>query len=228
MGLNYDFKKQTTVLPTTVRPLDIDAAKKPFKKYELKVAEMRQKVDVLVVDDDDSAKLATEMGSQISQIIKTLEAERKKTIQEPDGFVRAINTFFRGFRGPLDGMKSAIKKKIGDYSYKKELIRRKAEAAAQRERDRQQAELDRAAKEANVEPVKMPTMVVPRRQEPVRSESGSSSTRYKWTFEIMDREKIPGKYLMPDEKAIQNAVDAGIRDIGGVRIYEKPIVSIRG
>lgn len=41
-----------------------------------------------------------------------------------------------------------------------------------------------------------------------------------WTFEIDVIEAIPTKFLMPNEKAIQEAIDNGIREIPGVHIFK--------
>lgn len=222
------FEQDPAVLVVSTIPFDLEEIKKPFKKYQMKVAEMKMEAEVLVVDSDESAQVATEMATQISAILKEMEVERKKVILEPDKFVRGINSFFRTFKTPLQSISGALKKKLGDYAYRQELERRKAEKAAQEEQARKQAELDKAAKKHNIDPVKMPTMVAPKKKAPVRSESGSSAVRYKWTFEVQDETKIPRKYLSPDPKKIQAAVDAGIRKIEGVEILEKPIVSIRG
>ncbi len=209
-------------------PFDLDRVLEPFKKYELTLAEWKQKVAALEVKDDATAGIATEMGVQVAGIVKTMENERKDTILNPDRFVRGINAFFRRFKGPLEGLKKDLKGKVGDYSYQQEMKRRKAEAEAKAEQERKQKEIDDAAKKHNIAPVELPTMVAPKKKAPIRSNSGSSSTRMKWTFEITEAEKVPRQFLTVDPKAVQRAIDGGIREIAGVRIYEKPIVSFRG
>ncbi|MCP4568360.1 MAG: hypothetical protein GY841_12350 [FCB group bacterium] len=212
---------------TPADPFNLDRVLEPFKKYEMTIAEWKKRVAALVVSDDESAAAATEMGVQVANIIKTMDVERKAAKAEPDKFVRAIDAFFRKFKAPLDQIKKDLKKNIGDYAYKQELERRKREKAAQDEQRRLQAEMDKAAKKAKVEPVQMPEIVAPKKQAPVRSDSGSASVRMKWTFEILDEKVIGRNYLSVDGKKIQSAIDGGIRQIAGVRVYEKPIVSIR-
>jgi hypothetical protein len=58
-------------------------------------------------------------------------------------------------------------------------------------------------------------------QKVFRSETGSSvHLRKDWVWEVLDISMIPGKYLMVDKVAVNQAVKSGIREILGIRIYE--------
>lgn len=48
-----------------------------------------------------------------------------------------------------------------------------------------------------------------------------------WDFEIIDKAQIPLEFLKVDETAIRNAIRAGQRDINGVKIFQKPQLSLR-
>lgn len=60
-----------------------------------------------------------------------------------------------------------------------------------------------------------------------RTSSGMATTRMVWTAEVVDVSQLPAEYLLPNTAAINAAVRAGVREIAGVRIYEKPSVSVR-
>ena len=210
------------------KPFDLETAKKPFRKYQLKISEMKRQAAALVVQDEGSAQSATEMLAQVSTIVKTMEAERKSVILDPDQFVRGMNAFFRTFRQPLETVTGTLKKSLGDYSYKQELERREDERKAQEAQRKVQAELDKEAEEKKIEPVKMPAMVAPKKKTPVRSESGSSSVRFKKVIEVTDFAGLPDEYKMVNDRALQSALNAGLKNIPGTKISEKPIVSIRG
>ncbi len=209
-------------------PLNLERAIAPFKKYEVTLAEWKKRAAALVITDETSLATATEMAAQVAGIVKKMVAEEKQTISRPDSFVKGIRTFFRKFKNPLEGIKTDLKGKVGDYSYQQELKRRADEKKAQEAQAKLQAEMDAAAAKHNIEPVKMPEMVAPKKAAPVRTESGSSSVRYKWTFEIITPALVPDRFMVVDDKAIQQAIDAGLRDITGIKIFEKPIVSVRG
>ncbi len=65
-------------------------------------------------------------------------------------------------------------------------------------------------------------IVLPTAPKVVRTETGSGYLRMDWTFEITDEAQVPREYLMVNEGLIRNKVKAGIRQIPGVRIFEKP------
>jgi hypothetical protein len=62
----------------------------------------------------------------------------------------------------------------------------------------------------------------------VTSRTGASaSLRTTWTFEVEDATKLPREYLMPCEAAIRAAVQRGVRDIPGVKIFERQLTVVR-
>lgn len=54
-----------------------------------------------------------------------------------------------------------------------------------------------------------------------------SGARKVWKFEIVDSSLIPRNFLVPDEKLIRTFVNAGTREIPGVKIYEDLVVVTR-
>lgn len=48
-----------------------------------------------------------------------------------------------------------------------------------------------------------------------------------WTFEVVDINAVPREYLVLDETAVRRAIQAGIREIPGLKIYQKPLLYIR-
>lgn len=213
-----------------VKPFDLAVAQRLLTVYSAEISRMKQEAAALKVDSDDSNKTAVEMTAQAKRLARALKGETERLIEEPDRFVKAVKGTSAPFIKDLQGIEADLKGKIGNYSFQLELKRREEERKAQAERDRLQRELNAQAKAAQVAPVELPKMVLPAKATaPVRTAEGTSGTRMKWTHEITGPlDLIPRVYLMPDPKAIQAAVDAGIREIAGVRIYEKPIVSVRG
>lgn len=61
----------------------------------------------------------------------------------------------------------------------------------------------------------------------VRTGAGSAYGRTTWEFEITDEAQVPREYLAVNEQKIRQAVKAGIRQVAGVRIYEKTSTSFR-
>ena len=90
----------------------------------------------------------------------------------------------------------------------------------------QKAAEEKAKAEALKAPLVLPP-IIPIRP-PARTESGALAYQVKsWKFEIVDADIIPRQFLTVDEKKIREAVDLGLRDIQGVRIYETVETRIR-
>lgn len=117
---------------------------------------------------------------------------------------------------------------------REEAERKAAEAAKDLEKEKDEAR--RAALEktiadetaaAQAQPPVVIAPVIEQKPTVTRTETGSGHLRMDWTFEVTDPAQVPRKYLEVNERAIRADVKAGIREIPGVRIFEKPIMNIR-
>lgn len=214
-------------VPDDPDPFDPDVAKKAFMVYERNIKSFKAEMDKFEIVDDASAAQCTEAVAKSANLIKVLDTQRKEKIKKHDTFVRSVNRFVKVYRDQVEDIVKTGKEKIGAYAYKKEQKRRQAEADAQKAAAKVQDEMDKQAKKGGYEPVQMPAMVAPRESGPVRTESGSASTRMVWTWEEINYMDCPLQYLMIDKKAVDAAIKAGIRDIKGIKIFEKPEVRVR-
>ena len=48
-----------------------------------------------------------------------------------------------------------------------------------------------------------------------------------WSFEVSDLSKVPAEFLLIDTKKVNEAIKSGVRDIPGLNIFQKPIVSVK-
>lgn len=65
------------------------------------------------------------------------------------------------------------------------------------------------------------------KQEKINLSTSGASVSMVWDFEIIDKAQIPLEFLKVDETAIRNAIRAGEREISGVKIFQKPQLSLR-
>jgi hypothetical protein len=89
------------------------------------------------------------------------------------------------------------------------------------------AEEAKAQVVAEMPVVQVEAPVIPKASGPVRTAAGTASTKKVWKFEITDAQSVPREYLAVDEKAIREAVKAGVRSIPGVNIFETNDIAIR-
>lgn len=206
--------------------LDIAAVKAAFKGFKSQIDQVRSSITGFEIETDDDAKTFVQTVQTAKGFINKIESKRKSMIKEADQYVRQSNAFVRAFRKPLEDLERLGKQKIGQYNYKLEMKRREDEKKLKDAADKVQADIDAQAKAAGVESLKLPPMAVSKKIHPIRTGTGTGSTRYKTTFEIVDFAKLDDAFKMVDEKKLQAAIDAGLRP-AGVKLVEKPIVSIR-
>lgn len=207
----------------------LDAAKNQLMQFRAGVNAMQREATELEVSSDSGEKKCSEMIAQAKSLKKQIEAQQDILIAEPQKFVKSVQQFTLPFRKDLESIEGQLKRKLGDYAYKKEMERRKAEAAAQKAAEVAQKKINAEAKKAGVEPVQVPAPMIPREAAPVRTETGTTSFVPTWDFEIVNISMVPVKYLLVDAQAVRAAIKAGARgtDISGIKIVEKVQVRTR-
>lgn len=177
-----------------------------------------------------------------SEVLKNVVV-RKKRIEELRLFftkplndhIKSINTQFKQATGPLEAIESEIKSKMVDYR-QIEAARIEKERQKEIERQRKIFEKEQEARRKEAEKLKgqekkeaiteikqeefVPDTTEIKQETQVESESGKTSFRKFWNFEITDQALIPRRYLKVDETTLRAAVRSGERVIPGVRIFE--------
>jgi len=202
-------------------------AQNAFLALKKRFDELGEEVKALEVVNDETCEKASEMLVMIKKCEKKLDEERKKRIAIPNQFVRKVNARAKEFLNPLLKLERDLKAKIRDYKIRLELERREMEKKAEEERKRLQEQLDKEAKEKGIEPVKLPEIAMPKEKLKVNTDNGTVYEKKRWTFKIVDFEKIPREYLMVDSKRVNAAIRAGVREIPGIEIYQEVEIATR-
>lgn len=214
--------------PAERDPYDLAPIRAQFAAYSQAIDNM---VAVSVnhqVTDDESLKEAITLAGNATILNKEIDRERKEILDAPNRFAKAVNSFCKEFQTRLDTIAGGLKKKIADHQYRMEIARRKAEADAREAAEKLQEKVNAEAAEAGVPAPIVAAPVLPDQGTVTRAESGTSAfVRKEWTFEITDPAAIPREYLIPDERRIREAVRMGIREIAGVKIFEKSSTVLR-
>lgn len=174
-----------------------------------------------------------EAGAEDLKRVKTAQKRLEDTRTEITGPInaslKAINNLFRAPGDRLARIERAIKGKLMDYADAQERLQReeqrKAEAAAQRERERLEALARKAQEAGRTEAAerheeRAAAVVAPviHREPP---KVAGLATREVWKFDVLDAGKVPREFLMVDEQKIRRYVAAmkGEAKIEGVRVY---------
>ena len=223
-----DSDDSATELPIPADPFDLAPVRARLEPYRIQIEEMASQAQAHKVTDDVTLRAAVEMGNQAKTLGKSIDLARKSILEEPEKYVKAVRSLAKSFTDNLGFVEANLKEKIGRYQYQRQMEERKRQEEARKAAEELQARLDAEAKKANVEPVKVAAPVVPAAPRVTRTEAGSAHIRTKWEGAVVDPSKVPREYCEPSQRLINEAVKAGVREIPGVVVEEKPITVFRG
>lgn len=187
---------------------------------------LQKKVQGIKIVTNKEAIEATEMLSQVKARAKRIEEIRLSYTKPLNDSLRKINSDFKEALRPYAEMESSLKRGILDYRAEEERKRR-----AEEERLRKEAEA-RAREEARKKHVAMkkvmekaPVPVIEKQSTVIASNTSTVRARMVTKFRVVDKNKIPRKYLIVNETAIRVDIRNGISTIPGVEIYQEEELS---
>jgi hypothetical protein len=161
--------------------------------------------------DADHAKIrphysnAREWKKRIEDFKKDAAAPLKKRIA-------AINDKAAELLDPLERIISLCNEKTNAYMKSLE-----SKAKAEKEAAREAAEILGLSE----------TVYVPEVSHTLKGDGALAVTKTIKKFRVVDASLVPLKYLLVDEKAVQNDLKLGIQTIPGLEIYEETITTLR-
>lgn len=153
--------------------------------------------------------------------------ERKKFFVTPlKDHVKRIEAELKLVTGPLTQADAIIRGKVVDWRIKVEEIARKEEVELRRKaeaKQKKQEEKALAKGEDPPPPPPVPTVEVPKT-------TGGITMVKTWTYGIEDIGKVPKEYKSEvlDSVSVMQAIHRGVREIPGLRIYQKESVKVGG
>ena len=220
-------RQQARQKPRTVvkiDPFDLAAAKQDFEQYRHKIEQMKSDAMSFDVTDPDTNDLAVTMMGQARQISKAITQIKDKKLRPHNEFRTKLISFAKTYTHPLEDVVRILKGKTEQYAYQQIVAQRAKEKAEREAAEKRQRELDAQAEAAGVETIALPQMPVDQDNKvQTRTETGSSlNITLVWHGTIVNPEQVPREYCVPDQKLIDKAVAAGVREIAGVEIKEVP------
>lgn len=209
-------------------PFDLDTVKRSFEPYGQRLEDVKNKATALQVRDDASASIATAMAGNVKRLSKSIDEQRKSLIEEPNGYVKAVNGMAKMFTEPAGQIERLLKGKLSGYHAQRELERRKAEEEIRKVQAELYRQQQAEAKAANVEPPPPPVPIPIKAETVTRSDTGASAhVRKAWKAEVIDPAQVPREFCEPSMKLINEAVKGGVRELKGVRIFEELTTILR-
>lgn len=210
----------------------------------LKVAEsLIESVQVKPINVHDEYEAISSDRNTVNDLIKLLEAERKALTKPIDELKQRVMTEFSVQTDKLAEIKTncetemlAFKRRLDEERARQQRdIEIKAQAEAKAERDRlaaiaaqKEAEGECHVAEAIIEEAAKITASVPVLA-PVRIPSEKVLTKKLWKFRIVDVNKIPREFLIPNEKLLQSIATSSKESakVEGVEFYFEETISAK-
>jgi hypothetical protein len=212
-----------------------------FNELKAQVTDLVQPVLSAKIVDASTKELAHDAARRVKSLEKLVEDRRKELVAPLNARVKMINDYAKKIVAPLAGAESHLRQELVGWERKLEQERmaeqrrlreieeaEKKKIADQLAKDRVAAEMfgttfdENKAVVRNAE-VEMNAAIAKQQI----SQNKVSGTRKTWKFEVVESEKVPREFLVVDDSAIRKAVQAGAREIAGVRIFEEIVIAIR-
>ena len=213
----------------------------PMKIESYKIEERAKSITVNDAVSYDSTVLFLK---EVAQKKKDFKAQRDKYVKPMKDSIKAIDEKLQEPIKLLEKVEVIVRETLNTYlaevnrreQERLALEKKKAEEEALRkmeelEKTKSQAgeydEVTQKAIERTVDHEQNKIVEATTKQEKINLSTNGASVSMVWDFEIIDKAQIPLEFLKVDETAIRNAIRAGQRDINGVKIFQKPQLSLR-
>jgi hypothetical protein len=171
-----------------------------------------QKAKEIVIKSVDDVEKASKFLRRIKDAEIIIEDKRKSFTQPLNASLKEINKTFKEMKAPLVEAREMVSEDIIFFKRKEE------ERLAEEQRKRDEAK--KILEEADIEVPEVPE--VPE----VENTIGSTRTVKRWTFEVEDISKVPIHYIKIDEVKVREAIRNDVRELPGLKIYQKESISI--
>lgn len=190
--------------------------------------EAEQAAKVLEVNNDQDDQQANEIFLKVKKFVKDSNAEREKFKAPFFQMGKTIDGTYKPFLDRFKAAADAIEVKILAWRKKKREIIAEQDRKNQAEFEaKRKAEEEKVAKNPLLEQKYIPPPVQFIQENSVRTDSGSSTERKFWTYEVTDFSKLPDSFKIENPKAINEVIRGGERNIPGLRIFQEITLSGR-
>lgn len=171
----------------------------------------------LVIKDDASLKKATDNLSDIKDAQKILKAEKEKITKPANEIIKWAREKFRPLEDTLKDAEGTIKGKMLTYNEEKEAEAKKKEEQIAKRVEKGTMKFDTGLKKMDD---------IDHAESTVSGKKGMIQTRTIKKVVIVDENKLPREYLMPNETLIRKEALSG-KEIPGVEVREEKVIASR-
>ena len=175
-----------------------------IQKAESDAALMSQQAEAIQVTTTEQEEDAYLALTQIKQVIKTIETNRKEITAPLNASLKAANALFKVLSKPFVEADKIVRNKVMDFRYLQE------EKAAKELERREKIQAAHAKKGHVTHEIIQPKAEV----------SKVTTVAKRWTFEVVDVGKVSREYLVLDNPSVNKAIRNGVREIDGLSVFQ--------
>jgi len=171
------------------------------------------------------AKAANDDLTVMGELRKAVDAERKTFTVPLNEYLGAINGAYKLITAPLLEAEQITRKALTAYKVEQ---KRKADETAKLNQDaidlaRRQAEANNGEFTVEIKPI--PVLFAPKL---TRTDQGTSGLVDNWKYRIVDLEKLPREYMIPDDAMLKSIAKSSHdkKQVAGVEFYNLPTLRV--
>lgn len=188
---------------------------------------LERQLEALTITTAESAADCQRGLAEVARALKTCDETRIAQTAPYREKAAAINEAWRPVVTGLEKLKRLAEEKIKGWNeaerrrrLREEQAAREAAAEAARKAEEAQTDAAEIEAQAKLADARNALAVIETAPRGIRTESGTTSSSWVWTYAVVKAEDVPRQYLMLDEKAIRAAIAAGVRQIDGLSIHQ--------
>jgi len=190
----------------------MEIAERDVKIIEKETSVLLKQADSYSIESAQDVDLASEFLRKIKDVENRIEAKRLEFTKPLNQSLDAINGTFKKLSKPLKEARQSLSGRILDW--------RRTENERLAKEEERRRKIQEAHERAGHE-VSAPIIL-----ERPEKRIGDTQVRKDWTFEVIDFSKVEDKYKELNSVAVNQDIRNGVRDIKGLRIYQKETLSI--
>ena len=211
---------------------------------ELQAREWLENLNAVVIADSVTYEQAGAKLKELKQYTKTIKDNKNTDIKPLKDGIKKLEDKYNKPLALLAQADAIIRDKMNKYLNEELKRRAEAEAEAKRQAEeialKQALELEEVKKQAvNYDPITARAMVKSLEDkqnelinQTAKTESVNLSTDNNivskvWDFELVDISAVPQEFIILNDKAVRQAIREGVREIKGIKIFQKARVSIK-
>lgn len=241
--------KRIEIIPATGALVVPDVNAPDIARVREKVTALCAQIEKMTVVDDVSKAEAVNMIGTLGAAKAEADKVRKGYVEPLKKFTGAVDAMFRGFVKPLDdaneGLRGKVlafneaeRKRIADLEAEQTANRLRAEALA-REAEKAEGAGETALRDgllneaaaADAKATEAGAALAGAAPPPARYSTPwgvSSTSRMVWTYEVTALDDVPREFLTVNDALVEERIAAGVREIPGLRIFEREALTVRG